>query len=123
MPRSKANIDHVVVGPTGVLTVETKNYRNVVQIKRGRVYGSGRNLDPVVRQARRQAAAVAKRTGATVTPIVCVHGGGVAVDGWFQKPLVDGVRFCSGRSLVKTITALPQLLQDDEVREIQRRLV
>lgn len=122
MPRSKANIDHVVAGPTGVFTVETKNYKNGVTIKGGRVYGSGRNLDGVVRQARRQASAVAERTGATVTPIVCVHGGGVRLEGRFQKPVVDGVRFCSGRQLLKTVAGCPVELGDDAIQEVERRL-
>ena len=121
MPRSKANIDHVVVGPTGVFTVETKNYKNGVTIRCGRVYGSGRKLDGIVTQARRQASAVADRTGATVTPIVCVHGG-VKLDGWFQKPVVDGVRFCSGRRLTKAITAFPAQLDDATIARIERVL-
>lgn len=122
MPRSNANIDHVVVGPTGVFTVETKNYRNVVTIKGGRAYSAGRRLDGVVQQARRQAAAVADRTGATVTPIVCVHGAGVRLDGLFQKPVVEGVRFCSGGRLRKTIAKSPVDLDDDTVQEVTQRL-
>lgn len=122
MPRSKANIDHVVVGPTGVFTVETKNYKNAVTIKGGRAYSAGRRLDGVVKQARRQAAAVAERTGATVTPIVCVHGAGVRLDGLFQKPVVQGVRFCSGGRLRKTIARYPVDLDDDTVQEVAHRL-
>ncbi len=122
MPRSKANIDHVVIGPTGVFTVETKNYKNGVKIKGGRVYGSGRSLSGVVGQARRQAAAMAAKTGATVTPIVCVHGGGVTVEGLFQKPVVDGVRFCSGRRLTKTIADYPARLDDQAIDQLVRRL-
>lgn len=122
MPRSKANIDHVVIGPNGVFTVETKNYKNGVTIKGGRAYGSGRSLDRVVQQARRQASAVAEQTGATVTPIVCVHGGGVRLEGLLQKPVVQGVRFCSGRKLRRTITGYPTQLQEEAVRDIERRL-
>ena len=122
MPRSKANIDHVVFGPTGVFTVETKNYKNGVTIKGGRVFGSGRNLDGMVRQAHRQASAMADKTESTVIPVVCVHGGGVTVQGWFQKPVVDGVRFCSGRRLVKTITSYPVELSDDAIQEVEQRL-
>lgn len=122
MPRSKANIDHVVVGPTGVFTVETKNYKNAVTIKGGRAYSAGRRLDGVVQQARRQAAAVADRTGATVTPIVCVHGAGVRLDGLFQKPVVGGVRFCSGGRLRKTIAGYPVDLDEDAIQEVAQRL-
>jgi len=122
MPRSKANIDHVVVGPTGVFTVETKNYKSGIQIKRGRAYGAGRRLDHVVQQAKRQATTVAASTGSDVTPIVCVHGGGVRVEGWLQKPIVDGVRFCSGRRLTKVIAGNPARLDDESIRTIERQL-
>lgn len=123
MPGSKANIDHVVTGPTGVFTVETKNYKSGVTITNGRVFGSGRSLDHVVQQARRQAAVIAEKTGTSVTPIVCVHGGGVTVKGRRQDPIVDGVRFCSGRRLCETITSYPAELSDDETDVIPRRLV
>ena len=104
MPGSRGNIDHVVAGPTGLFTVETKNYKNGVTIKQGRAFSNGRNLGKVIDQARRQADAVTAKTGATAQPIVCVHGQGVSL-GWFQTPVVDGVRFCSGGRLAKTIKA------------------
>ena len=122
MPASKANIDHVVTGPTGVFTVETKNYKSGVTIANGRVFGAGRSLDHVVQQARRQATVMAEKTGTTVTPIVCVHGGGVKVKGRRQQPVVDGVRFCSGRRLCETITSYRAELGDDGIQETERRL-
>lgn len=122
MPGSKANIDHVVTGPTGVFTVETKNYKDGVTITNGRVFGAGRSLDHVVQQARRQAAVVAEKTGTPVMPIVCVHGGGVKVKGRLQQPIVDGVRFCSGRQLIETIASYPVKLSDVAIEDIERRM-
>jgi hypothetical protein len=121
MPRSKANIDHIVIGPSGVFTVETKSYRTGVQIKGGRVYGSGRNLDGVVQQARRQAAAVAALAGVSVVPIVCVHRGAVKIEGPFQTPVVDGVRFCSGPQLSKVISGTSGALSDHSIQEIEQK--
>jgi|GEM_PF-4653994 hypothetical protein len=122
MPGSKANIDHVVTGPTGVFTVETKNYKSGVTITNGRVFGAGRSLDHVVQQARRQATVIAEKTGTTVTPIVCVQGGRVTVKGRLQQPIVDGVRFCSGRRLCETIANHPVECGDDELQRIEHRL-
>jgi hypothetical protein len=122
MPGSKANIDHVVTGPTGVFTVETKNYKSGVTITNGRVFGSGRSLDHVVQQARRQAAVIAAKTGTAVTPIVCVHGGRVTIKGRSQQPIVDGVRFCSGRRLCEIISNHPAALSEGDIREIERQL-
>lgn len=120
MPGGRGNIDHVVVGPTGVFNVETKNYKHGVTIEGGVPRSNGHKLDKVVDQAQRQAAALHSATGVTVSPIVCVHGG-VEV-GWFQKPTVNGVRFCSGRRLRKILTAGPDRLAADEVRRISSSL-
>src|SRR5205085_1527607 len=64
-PGSRGNIDHVVVGPTGVLTIETKNYggninpRRLLFARETRATHNGRRLDGVVDQALREADVVA----------------------------------------------------------------
>ncbi len=105
MPGGRGNIDHVVVGPPGVFTIETKNYANGVVIRGGVARSNGRRLDKVVAQADRQVRVVSAVTGATVIPIVVVHGKGVTVEGWFQRPVIDGVRFCSDRRLHRALLA------------------
>lgn len=115
MPRSRANIDHVVIGPTGVFTVETKHYSSEVVIRRGSVRRAGRSMTGVVDQAGRQAEAVRSLLGCDVRAVVCVQGAGVSVEGWFSKPFVDGVRFCSGRRLRAVLTKLPNVLAAEDV--------
>ena len=115
MPGSRANIDHVVVGPTGVFTVETKNYSSGVRLHRGVAGHAGRTMDHVVQQANGQAEAVGIVLDRSVRAIVCVHGGAVGVEGWFAKPIVDGVPCCSGRRLVDVITGQDPELGPDEV--------
>ena len=110
MPGSRANIDHVVVGPTGVFTVETKNYQSGVEIKRGTVWASGRDRSEIVDQADRQAQAIAIKTGQDVTPLIVIHGG-VRV-GWFSSPIVRGVRLCGPKSLVDVIASRPPMLDE-----------
>lgn len=101
MPGSRANIDHVVIGPTGVFTIETKNFKDGVRIAGGRVTRSGRKADQIVDQAKGQAESIGQRLGLQARPIVVVHGG--VQLGWFSSPVVDGVRFCSLRYLVKVL--------------------
>jgi hypothetical protein len=103
LPGRRENVDHLVIGPTGVFTVETKHYSSPVTIRRGVARCAGRRLDDVVEQARRQADAVAAVLGTSVVPLVCVHGAGVEVSGLFASPVVAGVRFCSGRRLVRLV--------------------
>jgi hypothetical protein len=119
LPGTRANIDHVVIGPTGVFTVETKNYSSDVTIRRGTVRRAGRCMDPVLAQANGQAAAVRRVLGCEVRAVVCIQGAGVAV-GWFSKPVVGGVRFCSGPRLREVLTRLPDVLPGKEVGRLSQ---
>lgn len=122
LPGSRANIDHLAIGPPGVFTIETKNYKNPVIIRSGKVTSGGRSLDSVVAQAQRQAEAMSLMLDVPVRPIVCVHGGGVEVQGWFTKPVVGGVRFCSGRRLTKLVEGAPVVLQNEQIAQVVSRV-
>ena len=54
-------------------------------------------------RADHQAEAVRALLGCGVRAIVWVHGSGVEAERWFSKPIVDGVRFGSGRRLADVI--------------------
>lgn len=97
IPGSRANIDHIVIGPPGVFVVETKHYSGKVTARGGSLYYKGRCIDRYLDQARRDADAVhttldslLASAGVDVQPVLCVHGaeqlprrpvGGIAVVG------------------------------------------
>jgi hypothetical protein len=114
MPGSRANIDHLVIGPKGVFTVETKNYASPVEVKWKSARCAGRSMTPVIKQANRQAEVVGGVLGINVTPIVCVQGAGVVHSLW-RRASVGGVRFCSGSKLVKIIESYRTALTVREV--------
>jgi len=118
LPRSRANIDHLVVGTTGVFTVETKHYSSDVVIRRGMARHAGRSMDQVVEQANQQAEVVRSVLGCGVRAVVCVQGARVIVEGWFSKPVVDGVLFCSGNRLVEVLRRPISAHSDEEVRRL-----
>lgn len=120
MPRSRGNIDHIVIGPTGAFTVETKAYKGGIRISRGQVTASGRRRDRIPDQARRQAGAAAGYLGLEVSPIVVVHGG--VELGWFSSPTVEGVRFCGSRRLRKLLTDRAVVLTDEDVATAAERI-
>ena len=72
------DVDHVVVGPTGIFVIETKNWRGSVTVADGRlqVDGTAPHRDPL-EQARQAASKLQVRFGkagiyhATVVPVVC----------------------------------------------------
>jgi hypothetical protein len=46
------DVDHVVIGPTGVFALETKAWRGSFYRKRGQLYSNGKPAEQVLRQAR-----------------------------------------------------------------------
>lgn len=70
-------VDHVVIGPTGVFSVETKSWRGTVEVVEGHVLVNGAlpSRDPLA-QAQREADKVRAAIGrlgfdVTVSPVVC----------------------------------------------------
>jgi hypothetical protein len=59
----RGDVDHVVVGPTGVFAVETKNWPGRVEVRGGALYRNGRRDETSLRQAIRAAIAIRERTG------------------------------------------------------------
>jgi hypothetical protein len=75
VPGGRANLDHVVIGPTGVWVVDTKTTRARVRAGWGTVRFGDRLLDtgPVAWEAQ----VVADRLEVPVRPVVVVHGAGL----------------------------------------------
>lgn len=96
-------IDHLVIGPTGVFSIETRTYSCGVVIDRGRALVNGRSLEGLVAQVSHTAASLGRVARCPVTPVICAYGG-VRVDAFLASPVVDGVRFCDEAHLVRTIT-------------------
>jgi hypothetical protein len=79
LPLGRSDIDHIVVGPTGVFAIETKGYAGAVRITNGALKRNGfpPDEDPL-RQARRAAAVVCewlRRRGLDirrVQPVLCL---------------------------------------------------
>ena len=48
MPRSRANIDHVAIGPAGVTVIDAKRYRGRIEVERRRLLVGRRDCTPLV---------------------------------------------------------------------------
>jgi hypothetical protein len=110
VPGSNANIDHLVIGPTGVFVVDSKQYS-------GRVHQSidGRawhNHAPLARQLEVvgwEADTIARTLGIRVDPLVVVHGAEVAFGGL----IAQGVAVVPGARLRAALGADPILSAAD----------
>jgi len=78
MPGSRANIDHLLIGPTGVFVIDSKQYSGrIQQTPDGHVWHNHYPLDEQLATVRAEAGSVQAILGAPVIPLVCVHGASV----------------------------------------------
>jgi hypothetical protein len=115
IPRSQANIDHLVIGPGGVFVIDSKQYRGRLQLDpSGRLWHGRYPLAPTlgtVSFEADQAAVVLPDPGLAVVPIVAVHGAQIP----WGKVVTNGVPVVSARRLPSMLCALPTVLGPERV--------
>jgi Nuclease-related domain len=88
VPRSQANLDHLVIGPGGVFVIDSKQYRGRLQFDQsGRLWHGHYRLAPALRAVSfeaDQAALVLTDPDVVVVPILAVHGTPVPWARWSQ---------------------------------------
>ncbi len=106
----RGNVDHILIGPAGVFTVETKSHPGPVRV--GRVHGA------TLSQAQAQRRAIERVTGLAVEPMI------VFSRAWVDRPMArrKGVRVVPARMLLGHLAKMPAKLTHDEI-ERARELV
>jgi hypothetical protein len=75
MPGSAANVDHLVLGPSGVFVIDSKQWTGSVhQSSDGLVWHNHYRLDRTLATLRWQAETLGHLLGVPAAPLVCVHG-------------------------------------------------
>jgi len=115
VPRSQANIVHLVIGPGGVFVIDSKQYRGRLQLDpSGRLWYGRYPLAPTlctVSFEADQAAQVLPDPGVAVVPIVAVHGAQVP----WGKVVVEGVPVVPAKRLPSMLRQLPAVLEPERV--------
>jgi hypothetical protein len=118
VPGSRANIDHLVIGPAGVFVIDSKQYRGRLQLDpSGRLWHGRYPLAPTLRAVSfeaDQAAVVRPDPGVAVVPIVAVHGAQVP----WGKVFMDGVPVVTARRLPSMLRQLPAVLGPEQVTAV-----
>ena len=106
----RGNIDHILVGPAGLFTIETKSHPGPVRV--GRLHGG------TIRQAQAQRDAIEHAIGMRVEPLL------VFSRAWVDRPLArrKGVRVLPARVLVAHLTKRKQTLSHEQVEDLHERL-
>jgi hypothetical protein len=115
VPGSRANIDHLVIGPGGVFVIDSKQYRGRLWFdSSGRLWHGRYLLAPTLRAVdyeADQAARVLVDPDVVVVPIVAVHGAQVP----WGKVVTNGVPVVSARRLPSMLRQLPAVLGPERV--------
>jgi Nuclease-related domain len=115
VPRSQANIDHLVIGPGGVFVIDSKRYRGRLQLDgSGRLRHGSYPLAPALRAVSfeaDQAARVLTDPDVVVVPVMAVHGAQVP----WGKVVMDGVPVVAARRLLSMLRQLPAVLGPERV--------
>jgi hypothetical protein len=118
VPGSRANIDHLVIGPGGMFVIDSKQYRGRLQLDpTGRLWHGRYPLAPTLQAVSfeaDQAAVVLPDPGMAVVPIVAVHGAQVP----WGKVVVDGVPVVSAQRLPSLLRALPAVVGPEQVASL-----
>jgi hypothetical protein len=114
LPGSRANVDHLVIGPTGVWVVDTKTSRAPVRARFRTVTLGQRKLDvgPLLWEAE----IVADRLDVDVRPLVAVHGAGLRRRG----AKVGGVRVVPAGRVARRIRRGRHRLDRNEVARLTK---
>jgi hypothetical protein len=104
------NVDHILIGPAGAFTVETKSHPGPVRV--ARVHGA------TIRQAQAQRKAIERITGVKVEPLL------VYSRAWVDRPLArrKGVRVLPARMLIGHLQRGAKTLSRGDVEAAQARL-
>ena len=118
VPRSRANLDHLVIGPGGVFVIDSKQYRGRLQLDSSGGLWHGRyplaaTLRAVNFEADR-AVQVLTDPDVVVRPIVAVHGAQVP----WGKVLLNGVPVVPAKRLPSMLRQLPAVLEPQRVTDL-----
>jgi hypothetical protein len=108
----RGNVDHIVLGPAGVFTLETKSHPGPVRV--GRVHGA------TLSQAHAQRRAVQRVTGLEAVEPLIVYS-----RAWVDRPLArrKGVRVLPARMLPGYLAGRAVTLSEEQVAGAHERLV
>jgi hypothetical protein len=115
IPGTQANIDHLVIGPGGVLAIDTKQYRGRLWLDHDGLVWHGRHLLLAtlrkLRWAADQADEILGVADVQILAIMAVHGASVP----WGRLTADGVIVAPPRRVPDLLQALPAILGPERV--------
>ncbi|MGZ8586050.1 MAG: nuclease-related domain-containing protein, partial [Actinomycetota bacterium] len=113
-----ANVDHVVVGPGGVFTVNTKYVKGKVRLSSHTLMVNGYRRDYLRKAATESDRAARLLSAALGRPVVVTGVLAIFADDWVIKGKPNDVFVGSPRGVTKWLRSLPTVLAPHEVNEV-----
>jgi Nuclease-related domain len=114
IPGSDANVDHLVIGPTGAFMIDPKCWTGKVKSRKGTLWYGKTPLRDECTKAEWEAQQMAHALGIGVHPIICFVD--TQLPSAVQK--CDDVTVCRADALVDVIRGAPQMLEPMDVASI-----
>lgn len=115
IPGSKANVDHLVLGPSGAFVIDSKNYQwKITENRAGELWSGRYSLAQAIETVKWEATKVAEALEVPVQVLLCVHGAELP-----QRNLVKvGVRITGPRGTLRAVQEGPAILAPAEVQRL-----
>jgi Nuclease-related domain len=99
----RGNVDHILIGPPGIFTIETKSHPGPIRV--ARLHGA------MLSQAQAQRNTIERVTGVEVEPLI------VFSRAWVDRPMArrKGVRVVPARMLLRYLSSQPVRLSREEI--------
>jgi hypothetical protein len=117
VPGARENIDHLAIGPAGIVVVETKSYKGDIRMRDGVLRINGRRVE-FFAQVERQIAAVerALETDKVVGVITVLR----ADFPWRSRPKSGRIQVVPLSELLLAVTTAPHVISRDDVARLAR---
>lgn len=126
---TESNLDHVLVGPPGVVLVDAKNFSGDITVWNESLYQhlgrgegrSSRNLVGELRKVHWMAAQMGARLGGPVTPVLCLAGN--RRERFGEPQIVCGVWVVPLGTLVEWLVGRRALIGEEDARRLLPRVL
>jgi hypothetical protein len=109
IPATRANGDHLLIGPPGVFLVDSKAWHGTITLAvDGSAWHNGHPLDQNLAMVRWEAQQFAQAIGAPVLPLLCVHDTQIP----WGEVYVDNVPVLTPDKLLALLRSLPAHMDD-----------
>ena len=115
LPGSQANVDHVIIGRTGVWVIDTKATRGQVRARWRSVYLGNRRLDPGPTEW--EAQVLSDRLGVPVRPVIAIQG-----DMASRRARAGGILVMPADQVVRRLRRGRRRLSRSAIRELTVRV-